>query len=91
MDRWHIERGPMILLRHFFVALLPWCLDSLRVGVLPSRKTNAGRLVGPICRPQVSLDSARVSVGFQMAGTLLGCLIAIFLGRLVGKSQPDAA
>jgi hypothetical protein len=70
----------MILLRHFFVALLPLVFGLAASWGFAFSQNTCGRLVGPIFAPKCHWIQLEYQLGFQMAGTLLGCLIAIFLG-----------
>jgi membrane associated rhomboid family serine protease len=70
----------MILLRHFFVALLPLVFGLGASWGFAFSQSKCGRLVGPIFAPKCHWIQLEYQLGFQMAGTLLGCLIAIFLG-----------
>ena len=78
-------------LRHFFVALLPLILGlAARWGFAFSQNT-CGRLVGPIFAPKCHWIQLEYQLGFQMAGTVLGCLIAAALGASLERRSRRAA
>lgn len=70
----------MILLRHFLVALLPLLIGLGASWGFAFSQDRCGRLVGPIFAPKCHWIQLEYQLGFLMAGTLLGCLIAAFLG-----------
>jgi membrane associated rhomboid family serine protease len=70
----------MILLRHFFVALLPLAFGLGASWGFAFSQDKCGRLVGPIFALKCHWTQLEYQLGFQMAGTLVGCLIAALLG-----------
>lgn len=73
-----------ILLRNFFIALLPLIFGlaaswGFAFSLFFSKQT-CGRLVGPIFAPKCHWLQLEYQLGFQTAGTLLGCVIATGLG-----------
>ena len=78
-------------LRHFFIALLPliFCLAA-SWGFAFSQNT-CGRLVGPLFAPKCHWIQLEYQLGFQMAGTVLGCLIAAVLGASLERRSRRAA
>jgi hypothetical protein len=69
-----------ILLRHFWVALLPLIFGLAASWGFAFSQNTCGRLVGPIFAPKCHWIQLEYQLGFQMAGTLLGCFIAAVLG-----------
>jgi hypothetical protein len=69
-----------ILLRHFFIALLPLIVGLAASYGFAFSQDKCGRLVGPIFAPKCHWIQLEYQLGFLMAGTALGCLIAAFLG-----------
>src|SRR3989441_9041223 len=61
----------MILLRHFFVALLPLVFGLGASWGFAFSQDKCGRLVGPIFAPKCHWIQLEYQLGFQMAGTLL--------------------
>jgi hypothetical protein len=68
------------LLRHFFVALLPLICGTGASWIFAFTQQRCGRLVGPIFAPKCHWVQLEYQLGFQMAGTALGCLLAAGLG-----------
>ena len=69
-----------IYLRHFFIALLPLILGLAASWGFAFSQDKCGRLVGPIFAPKCHWIQLEYQLGFQMAGTALGCLIAVVAG-----------
>ncbi len=81
-----------ILLRHLLVALLPLIIGLAASYGFAFSQDKCGRLVGPIFAPKCHWIQLEYQLGFLMAGTLLGCLIAAFLGAaLERRSRRQAA
>lgn len=70
----------MLQLRHFFVAMLPLVCSLAASWGFAFSQNKCGRLVGPIFAPKCHWIQLEYQLGFQMAGTVLGCLIAAVLG-----------
>jgi hypothetical protein len=86
-----------ILFRHALVALLPLVVGLGASWGFAFSQDKCGRLVGPIFAPKCHWIQLEYQLGFQMAGTLLGCLIAAFVGaslerrsRRTGGAAADA-
>jgi len=69
-----------IQLRHFVVALLPLIFGLAASYTFAFTQDKCGRLVGPIFAPKCHWIQLEYQLGFFMAGTLLGCLIAGVVG-----------
>lgn len=69
-----------ILGRHFFVALLPLVLGLAASWGFAFTQDKCGHLVGPIFAPKCHWIQLEYQLGFQMAGTLVGCLLAAVVG-----------
>jgi len=69
-----------IYLRHFFIALLPLTIGLAASWGFAFSQNTCGRLVGPIFAPKCHWIQLEYQLGFQMAGTALGCLIAVVVG-----------
>jgi hypothetical protein len=69
-----------IYLRHFFIALLPLIIGLAASWGFAFSQNTCGRLVGPIFAPKCHWIQLEYQLGFQMAGTALGCLIAVVVG-----------
>lgn len=81
-----------ILVRHFLIALLPLIMGLAASWGFAFSQDKCGRLVGPIFAPKCHWIQLEYQLGFQMAGTVLGCLIAAFLGAsLERRSRRQAA
>ena len=81
-----------IFARHFMITLLPLIIGlGASYGFAFSQNT-CGRLVGPIFAPKCHWIQLEYQLGFLMAGTALGCLIAAILGAaLERRSRRRAA
>lgn len=66
--------------RHFFITMLPLILGVAASYGFAFSQDKCGRLVGPIFAPKCHWIQLEYQLGFLMAGTALGCLIAAFLG-----------
>ncbi len=66
--------------RHFLVALLPLIFGVAASWGFAFSQNTCGRLVGPLFAPKCHWIQLEYQLGFQMAGTLLGCLIAAVVG-----------
>ena len=69
-----------ILLRHFLIALLPLVFGLAASWGFAFTQDKCGRLVGPIFAPKCHWMQLEYQLGFLMAGTLLGCLVAALVG-----------
>ena len=69
-----------IFVRHFFVTLLPLIVGFAASWGFAFSQNTCGRLVGPIFAPKCHWIQLEYQIGFLMAGTALGCLVAAFLG-----------
>ena len=79
-----------IMLRHFFVSLLPLIFGLAASWGFAFTQNTCGRLVGPIFAPKCHWIQLQYQLGFMMAGTLLGCLIAAVIGaRLEARKSGD--
>jgi hypothetical protein len=74
-----------IYLRHFFIALLPLILGVAASWGFAFSQDKCGRLVGPIFAPKCHWIQLEYQLGFQMAGTALGCLIAVVVGAALER------
>jgi hypothetical protein len=81
----------MTQLRHFFVALLPLVFGFGSSLAFALTQDKCGRLVGPLFAPKCHWIQLEYQLGFQMAGTLLGCLIAAVLGAWLERRSRQAA
>lgn len=77
--------------RHFLIALLPLIFGLAASWGFAFSQDKCGRLVGPIFAPKCHWIQLEYQLGFQMAGTLLGCLIAAFLGAWLERRSRRAA
>jgi hypothetical protein len=88
-----------IFARHFFITLVPLLLGAGASYGFAFSQDSCGRLVGPIFAPKCHWIQLEYQIGFLMAGTALGCLIAAFLGaslerrsrRRAGGAVPTGA
>lgn len=69
-----------VVFRHFFIALLPLVFGLAASWGFAFSQQTCGRLVGPIFAPKCHWMQLEYQLGFQSAGTLLGCLLAALLG-----------
>jgi predicted permease len=69
-----------IYFRHFFIAFLPLIIGLAASWGFAFSQNTCGRLVGPIFAPKCHWIQLEYQLGFQMAGTALGCLIAVVVG-----------
>lgn len=69
-----------ILLRHFTIALLPLACGAAASMAFAFSQDTCGRLVGPLFTPKCHWIQLQYQLGFQMAGTALGCVLAATLG-----------
>ena len=67
-------------MRHFVVALLPLLFGVAASYGFAFSQNTCGRLVGPIFAPKCHWIQLEYQLGFMMAGTLLGCVIAAVVG-----------
>lgn len=65
-----------VWLRNFLIALLPLIFALGASWGFAFSQDTCGRLVGPIFAPKCHWIQLQYQLGFQTAGTLLGCLIA---------------
>jgi hypothetical protein len=80
-----------LLLRHLFIASLPLVCGLAASWGFAFSQNKCGRLVGPIFAPKCHWIQLEYQLGFQMAGTLLGCVIAAFLGAWLERRSRRAA
>ena len=80
-----------ILLRHSWVALFPLLLGLGASWGFAFTQDKCGRLVGPIFAPKCHWIQLEYQLGFQMAGTLLGCLIAAVVGASLERRSRRVA
>lgn len=69
-----------IVLRHFFIALLPLILGLAAGWGFAFSQNTCGRLVGPIFAPKCHWIQLEYQIGFMMAGTAFGGIVAALLG-----------
>jgi hypothetical protein len=69
-----------IVLRHFFIALLPLVFGLAASWGFAFSQQTCGRLVGPVFAPKCHWMQLEYQLAFQSAGTVLGCLLAAWLG-----------
>jgi hypothetical protein len=69
-----------IVLRNFCIALLPLIFGLAASWGFAFSQQTCGRLVGPVFAPKCHWMQLEYQLGFQSAGTLLGCLLATVLG-----------
>jgi len=74
-----------IQLRHLFVALLPLVFGLTASWGFAFSQNKCGRLVGPIFAPKCHWIQLEYQLGFFMAGTLLGCIIAAVVGATLER------
>ena len=80
-----------IFRRHFFITLLPLIFGVAASWGFAFSQDTCGRLVGPIFAPKCHWIQLQYQLGFQMSGTVLGCLIAAVVGAwLEGRSRRGA-
>jgi len=86
-----------VFLRHFFIALLPLVFGLAAGWGFAFSQHTCGRLVGPVFAPKCHWIQLEYQIGFMMAGTALGCVVAATLGswlelrrrRAVQPSDPN--
>jgi predicted permease len=81
-----------IYFRHFFIAFLPLIIGLAASWGFAFSQNTCGRLVGPIFAPKCHWIQLEYQLGFQMAGTALGCLIAVVVGASLerrSRRKPD--
>jgi len=86
-----------VFLRHFFIALLPLVVGLAASWGFAFSQHTCGRLVGPVFAPKCHWIQLEYQIGFMMAGTALGCVVAATLGswlelrrrRAVQPSDPN--
>lgn len=78
-------------LRHFLVALLPLVVGLAASWGFAFTQNKCGRLVGPIFAPKCHWIQLEYQLGFQTAGTVLGCLLAAVVGALLERRSRRAA
>jgi hypothetical protein len=69
-----------ILRRHILIALLPLVFGLAASWGFAFTQDKCGRLVGPVFAPKCHWIQLEYQLLFLMGGTLLGCLVAAFLG-----------
>ncbi|HEY3279059.1 MAG TPA: hypothetical protein VGJ83_00990 [Gemmatimonadales bacterium] len=69
-----------IVLRNLCIALLPLIFGLAASWGFAFSQQTCGRLVGPVFAPKCHWMQLEYQLGFQSAGTLLGCLLATVLG-----------
>ena len=81
-----------LMLRHFWIALLPLLFGLGASWGFAFSQDKCGRLVGPMFAPKCHWIQLEYQLLFQTAGTLLGCLLAAVLGAsLEARSRRVAA
>lgn len=76
-----------IYVRHFLIALLPLIIGLAASWGFAFSQDKCGRLVGPIFAPKCHWIQLEYQLGFQMAGTALGCLIAVVVGASLERRR----
>jgi hypothetical protein len=69
-----------VFLRHFVIALLPLVFGLGASWGFAFSQNTCGRLVGPVFAPKCHWIQLEYQIGFMMAGTALGCVVAATLG-----------
>jgi len=69
-----------ILLRHFFLSILPLAFGLGAAWGFAFSQKSCGRLVGPVFGPKCHWIQLEYEIKFMMAGTALGCLLAAIIG-----------
>jgi hypothetical protein len=69
-----------VVFRHFFIALLPLAFGLAASWGFAFSQNTCGRLVGPVFAPKCHWIQLQYQLGFQSAGTAVGCLAAAWLG-----------
>jgi hypothetical protein len=80
-----------ILGRQFFVALLPLIFGLAASWGFAFTQDKCGHLVGPIFAPKCHWIQLEYQLGFQMGGTLLGCVLAAVIGTWLERRSRRAA
>ncbi len=80
-----------IALRQFFIALLPLIFGLGASWGFAFSQNKCGRLVGPIFAPKCHWIQLEYQLGFQMAGTVFGCLLAAVLGTWLERRSRRTA
>ena len=69
-----------IILRHFFLALLPLVFGIAAGWGFAFSVPSCGHLVGPVFGPKCHWKQLEYQIQFHMAGVAFGCLLAATLG-----------
>jgi hypothetical protein len=80
-----------LLLRHFWIALLPLLFGLGASWGFAFTQDKCGRLVGPMFAPKCHWIQLEYQLLFQTAGTLFGCLLAAVLGAVLEARSRRAA
>jgi hypothetical protein len=80
-----------IALRHFLIALLPLIFGLGASWGFAFSQNKCGRLVGPIFAPKCHWIQLEYQMGFQMAGTALGCVLAFVVGTWLERRSRRVA
>jgi len=69
-----------IVLRHFFLAILPLVFGVGASWGFAFSQPTCGHLVGPVFGPKCHWKQLEYQIKFQAAGTAFGCLLAAGIG-----------
>jgi len=69
-----------IILRHFFLAMLPLVFGIAAGWGFAFSVPSCGRLVGPVFGPKCHWKQLEYQIQFHMGGVAFGCLLAASLG-----------
>lgn len=69
-----------IVLRHIALACVPLLCGIIASWAFAMSQDTCGRLVGPLLAPKCRAVQLQYQLGFQLAGTAVGCLLAAWAG-----------